>query len=119
MQDEYGMSVRRSARDFTPHMPAELTVNTREMAAALIACGLDTNKAIPLIRPVVPSARTRVAMVADRDRMGWLNRMTQFKDVQVRTVKAQGAVHISRPSGCRRPLVSGDDVPVGEDQNSI
>jgi len=29
-----------------PHDPAELTANTREMAAALLACGLHTDKAI-------------------------------------------------------------------------
>ena len=38
-----------------PVVPEELTANTREMAAALLACGLDTNKAILFNQARVPA----------------------------------------------------------------
>jgi tryptophanyl-tRNA synthetase len=63
-----------------PHNPAELTANTREMAAALIACGLDINKAILFNQAQVPAHAELQWLLNGTARMGWLNRMTQFKD---------------------------------------
>src|SRR3546814_11349889 len=36
-----------------PHVPAELTANTRAMTAALVACGIDTDRSTPLHQATV------------------------------------------------------------------
>ena len=38
-----------------PHVPADLTANTRAMAAALIACGIDTDKSYLFNQARVPA----------------------------------------------------------------
>ncbi len=60
--------------------PAELREKTRIMAAILIACGIDTDKHILFHQSAVP-AHARLAWIFNCvARVGWLNRMTQFKD---------------------------------------
>lgn len=60
--------------------PRELLSNTREMAATLLACGLDLNKCTLFVQSHVP-AHAQLGWVFNCvARMGWLNRMTQFKD---------------------------------------
>jgi tryptophanyl-tRNA synthetase len=60
--------------------PAELRDKTRTMAAILIACGIDTGKHILFHQSAVP-AHARLAWIFNCvARVGWLNRMTQFKD---------------------------------------
>ncbi|WP_426954825.1 tryptophan--tRNA ligase [Muricoccus radiodurans] len=60
--------------------PKELTRQTREMAAALLACGLDPARCILFVQSHV-HAHTRLAWIFNCvARIGWLNRMTQFKD---------------------------------------
>jgi tryptophanyl-tRNA synthetase len=60
--------------------PAELRRQTREMAAALIACGIDPARHILFTQSAVP-AHARLAWIFNCvARLGWLNRMTQFKD---------------------------------------
>ncbi len=63
-----------------PHVPAELSAGTREMAAALVACGIDTDKAILFNQARVPAHAELQWLLNGTARMGWLNRMTQFKD---------------------------------------
>jgi len=63
-----------------PHTPAELRANTLEMAAALLASGIDPARAILFNQSRVRS-HAELAWILDCvARMGWLNRMTQFKD---------------------------------------
>ena len=60
--------------------PKELARQTREMAAALIACGLDPERCILFVQSHVP-AHARLAWIFNCvARIGWLNRMTQLKD---------------------------------------
>lgn len=60
--------------------PAELTRAIRELAAAFMACGLDPAKSI-LFNQSQVSAHAELAWVFNCvARMGWLNRMTQFKE---------------------------------------
>jgi len=60
--------------------PAELREQTRIMAAMLIACGIDPEKHILFHQSAVP-AHARLAWIFNCvARLGWLNRMTQFKD---------------------------------------
>src|SRR6202048_1426293 len=60
--------------------PAELARNTREVTAAFIASGIDPRKHIVFNQSQV-SEVTELTWVLDCvARMGWLNRMTQFKE---------------------------------------
>ncbi len=60
--------------------PATLAAQTREMAAALLACGIDAERHI-LFHQSAVHAHVRLGwLFTCVARMGWLNRMTQFKD---------------------------------------
>src|ERR1700739_4617211 len=60
--------------------PAELAHNTREVTAAFIASGIDPNKHIVFNQSQV-SGHAELAWIFNCvARMGWLNRMTQFKE---------------------------------------
>ncbi|MDE0726128.1 MAG: tryptophan--tRNA ligase, partial [Alphaproteobacteria bacterium] len=60
--------------------PADLRHNTREVTAAYIACGLDPAKSILFNQSQVP-AHAQLAWIFNcTARIGWMNRMTQFKD---------------------------------------
>ena len=60
--------------------PATLAAATREMAAALLACGIDPARHILFNQSAVP-AHARLSWIFNCvARIGWLNRMTQFKD---------------------------------------
>jgi tryptophanyl-tRNA synthetase len=60
--------------------PQHLAAQTREMAAALLACGIDAQKHI-LFHQSAVHAHVRLSWIFNCvARMGWLNRMTQFKD---------------------------------------
>ncbi|HEX3407812.1 MAG TPA: tryptophan--tRNA ligase, partial [Caulobacteraceae bacterium] len=60
--------------------PARLTAQTREIAAAYIAAGVDPKKAIIFPQSAV-SGHAELAWIFECvARVGWLDRMTQFKD---------------------------------------
>jgi tryptophanyl-tRNA synthetase len=60
--------------------PAQLAAQTREMAATLLACGIDP-KAHVIFPQSAVAAHARLAWIFNCvARIGWLNRMTQFKD---------------------------------------
>ncbi len=60
--------------------PARLAEQTRELAASLLACGIDAGRHI-LFHQSAVHAHVRLAWIFNCvARMGWLNRMTQFKD---------------------------------------
>jgi tryptophanyl-tRNA synthetase len=60
--------------------PATLAAQTRELAAALLACGIDAERHI-LFHQSAVHAHVRLGwLFTCVARMGWLNRMTQFKD---------------------------------------
>ncbi len=60
--------------------PAALRQQSLEMAAALLACGVDPAKHILFLQSNV-RAHTQLAWIFNCvARIGWLNRMTQFKD---------------------------------------
>jgi len=63
-----------------PHDPAQLKRATREVAAAFIACGIDARENIVFNQSRV-AEHAELAWIFDCvARLGWLNRMTQFKD---------------------------------------
>jgi tryptophanyl-tRNA synthetase len=60
--------------------PKQLAEQTREMTASLLACGIDARRHLLFAQSMVP-AHVRLAWIFTCvARMGWLNRMTQFKD---------------------------------------
>jgi tryptophanyl-tRNA synthetase len=60
--------------------PAQLFANVREMAAALIASGIDPAKSTLFAQSAVPAHAELCWILNGTARMGWLNRMTQWKD---------------------------------------
>lgn len=101
-----------------PHNPAELSANTREMAAALVACGLDTDKAILFNQARVPAHAELQWLLNGTARMGWLNRMTQFKDKSGKNREGASIALFSYPvlQAADVLLYQATHVPVGEDQ---
>ena len=101
-----------------PHNPAELTANTREMAAALIACGLDINKSILFNQAQVPAHAELQWLLTGTARMGWLSRMTQFKDKSGKNREGASIALFTYPvlQAADVLLYQATHVPVGEDQ---
>ena len=63
-----------------PHDPEELRAATREIVAAFLACGLDPRRSILFSQSRVRSHAQLAWILNCVARIGWLNRMTQFKD---------------------------------------
>jgi tryptophanyl-tRNA synthetase len=101
-----------------PYDPAELTANTREMAAALIACGLDTEKAILFNQARVPAHAELQWLLNGTARMGWLKRMTQFKDKSGKNSEGASIALFTYPvlQAADVLLYQATHVPVGDDQ---
>jgi tryptophanyl-tRNA synthetase len=101
-----------------PHDPAELKANTREMAAALIACGLDINRSILFNQAQVPAHAELQWLLTGTARMGWLNRMTQFKDKSGKNREGASIALFTYPvlQAADVLLYQATHVPVGEDQ---
>ncbi len=64
----------------TGHDPATLKSATREVSAAFLACGIDPAKNIVFNQSRVPEHAELAWALDCVARMGWLNRMTQFKE---------------------------------------
>src|SRR3954449_13142965 len=60
--------------------PRERRASVREMAAALIASGIDPAKSILFAQSAIPAHSELAWILQGTARMGWLNRMTQFKE---------------------------------------
>lgn len=101
-----------------PHDPAELTANTREMAAALIACGIDTDKSILFNQTQVPAHSQLQWLLTGTARMGWLNRMTQWKDKAGKNREGASIALFTYPvlQAADVLLYQATHVPVGDDQ---
>ena len=98
--------------------PAELLRQTREMAAALIACGLSPDKCVLFVQSHVP-AHAQLAWVFNCiARLGWLNRMTQFKDKAGKDREAASTGLYVYPNLMAADILvyHATQVPVGDDQ---
>ena len=80
-----------------PHDPAELARNTREMVATLVACGVDPAKTILFNQAQVPAHAELQWLLNGTARMGWLNRMTQWKDKAGNTREGQSSALFTYP----------------------
>ena len=101
-----------------PYEPADLISNTREMAAALIACGIDTDKSILFNQARVPAHAELQWLLNGTARMGWLKRMTQFKDKSGKNSEGASVALFTYPvlQAADVLLYQATHVPVGDDQ---
>ncbi len=98
--------------------PSELTANTREMAAALIACGIDTDRSILFNQARVPAHAELAWLLFCTARIGWLNRMTQFKEKSGKDREGASIGLFAYPvlQAADVLLYQATHVPVGDDQ---
>ncbi|MCB2057765.1 MAG: tryptophan--tRNA ligase [Novosphingobium sp.] len=101
-----------------PHDPADLAANTREMVAALVACGIDPDKSVLFNQAQVPAHAELQWLLSGTARMGWLNRMTQWKDKAGKNREGQSVALFTYPvlQAADVLLYQATHVPVGEDQ---
>lgn len=98
--------------------PAALKHATRELAAGFIASGLDPAKSI-LFNQSQVRAHAELAWIFNCvARMGWLNRMTQFKDKAGKNREAVSVGLFTYPTLMAADILvyHATHVPVGEDQ---
>ena len=98
--------------------PEELTNATRELAAAFMACGLDPKKSILFNQSQVPAHAQLGWIFNCVARVGWLNRMTQFKDKAGKNAEKMSLGLYAYPSLMAADILvyHATHVPVGEDQ---
>jgi tryptophanyl-tRNA synthetase len=101
-----------------PHVPADLAANTREMVAALVACGIDPARSVLFNQTQVPAHAELQWLLSGTARMGWLNRMTQFKDKSGKNREGASIALYTYPvlQAADVLLYQATHVPVGEDQ---
>ncbi len=101
-----------------PHDPAELNSATLEMVATLVACGVDPNKTILFNQAQVPAHAELQWLLNGTARMGWLNRMTQWKDKAGKNREGQSVALFTYPvlQAADVLLYQATHVPVGDDQ---
>jgi len=98
--------------------PAQLRANVREMAAALIASGIDPARSILFAQSAVPAHAELAWILQCTARMGWLNRMTQFKDKTGKNKEGASVGLFTYPvlQAADVLVYNASHVPVGEDQ---
>jgi tryptophanyl-tRNA synthetase len=98
--------------------PGELTRNTRETAAAMLAAGVDPHENIIFNQSQV-GAHAELAWIFNCvARMGWLGRMTQFKEKAGKHRENASVGLFAYPSLMAADILlyKATHVPVGEDQ---
>ena len=98
--------------------PAELRESIRTVTAAYLACGLDAKKSIIFNQSQV-TAHAELAWVFNCiARMGWLNRMTQFKEKAGKDRENASTGLFVYPNLMAADILAyrATHVPVGEDQ---
>ena len=98
--------------------PAALRQNTREVAAAYIAAGIDPNSSIIFAQSQC-LAHAQLAWILNCvARLGWLNRMTQFKEKAGKNRENASIGLYAYPVLMAADILAykGTHVPVGEDQ---
>lgn len=101
-----------------PISAEELTTGTREMTAALIASGIDPERSTLFNQARVPAHAELAWLLNGTARMGWLNRMTQFKDKSGKHKERASIALYAYPvlQAADVLLYRATHVPVGEDQ---
>ena len=101
-----------------PQKPAELTSNIREVTAAFIACGINPQKHIVFNQSQVAEHAELAWIFNCTARIGWLNRMTQFKEKAGKDRENASIGLYSYPVLMASDILvyRATHVPVGEDQ---
>lgn len=98
--------------------PKALVEQTREIAAAYLAAGIDPDKSVIFNQSAV-SAHAELAWIFNCvSRLGWLNRMTQFKDKAGKNREKASVGLYAYPNLMAADILAykATHVPVGEDQ---
>jgi tryptophanyl-tRNA synthetase len=98
--------------------PKQLAAKTREIAAAYLACGIDPKQAVVFVQSAV-AAHAELAWIFNCvARMGWLERMTQFKDKAGKDKERASVGLFVYPNLMSADILAykATHVPVGEDQ---
>ncbi|MBF6601768.1 MAG: tryptophan--tRNA ligase [Sphingorhabdus sp.] len=98
--------------------PAELSANCRNMVAALVAAGVDTQKSILFNQARVPAHAELAWLLICNTPMGWLDRMTQFKEKSGKHKQRSSLGLLAYPvlQAADVLIYHATHVPVGEDQ---
>jgi len=98
--------------------PKELKKNIRETVAIFIACGIDPMQSIIFNQSMVSAHSEAAWILSCVSRMGWLNRMTQFKEKAGKDKEKASIGLYSYPVLMAADILLYDatHVPVGNDQ---
>ena len=98
--------------------PKELKKNIRETAATFIACGINPADSIIFNQSMVPAHSEAAWILSCVSRIGWLNRMTQFKEKAGKDKEKASIGLYSYPVLMAADILLYDatHVPVGDDQ---
>ncbi|MBU6507849.1 MAG: tryptophan--tRNA ligase, partial [Alphaproteobacteria bacterium] len=101
-----------------PQDPQELRAQTREVTAAYIAAGIDPERCVIFNQSTVPGHAELAWLLGCLTPLGWLNRMTQFKEKAGKHREEAGLGLYSYPvlMAADILLYKATHVPVGEDQ---
>jgi len=92
--------------------------NVRDMAAALVAAGIDPDRSVLFNQARVPAHAELCWLLNGTARIGWLNRMTQFKDKAGKDREGASVGLFVYPvlQAADILVYNATHVPVGEDQ---
>jgi tryptophanyl-tRNA synthetase len=98
--------------------PADLTRSTRELCAGFIASGIDPEKSILFNQSQVPEHAQLAWIFNCVARMGWMGRMTQWKDKAGKNAEAASLGLFAYPALMAADILlyHATHVPVGDDQ---
>ncbi|HET9812271.1 MAG TPA: tryptophan--tRNA ligase [Sphingomicrobium sp.] len=98
--------------------PRQLRENVREMAAALIASGIDPARSTLFAQSAIPAHAELAWLLQCTARVGWLNRMTQFKEKSGKSREGASVGLYTYPvlQAADVLVYRATHVPVGEDQ---
>ena len=98
--------------------PQQLLNNIHKVLSIFLACGLDKEKNIIFNQSQVPEHTQLAWLLSCTDRIGWLNRMTQFKDKAGKNRENASVGLYTYPilMAADIMLYKASHVPVGDDQ---
>src|SRR6201990_2018464 len=101
-----------------PQDPDELRASTREVTAAYIAAGIDPEACIIFNQSMVSAHAELAWLLSCLTPLGWLNRMTQFKEKAGKQRENAGLGLYAYPVLMAADIIGykATHVPVGEDQ---
>jgi tryptophanyl-tRNA synthetase len=100
-----------------PQNPADLRRQTRELAALLLACGIDPQQSTLFVQSHVRAHAECSWVFSCITPLGWLERMTQYKaKAQKQESVMTGLLTYPVLMAADILLYDADEVPVGEDQ---